>query len=552
MAVSTMIKIGGAVASSFTSATQIVKGGFLKIGDSIRDVKKKQEQLTSSPAMKNVGDTFVKTGQQAKHMASSVWGAASAFASVITKANAQTAEQVRLAKVLGVSGEAFGAWGGLANEAGCKANTVGDLMKKMNTNLGKPLKLGDNSAVTNSLKTIGLSFKDLENLSPEQKFKTVASAIKNLDDAQAAQSAANTLMGGDSGKLFSFLRSRKESVDELLDQQNKLNVLSDEGREGSLVYAQAMGRVSGVLSNATAEFSGLIGGALAPYIQEIGPRIAALFEEHRDDIKAFGAGLGEALPKIGEFAFGMLNVLSNVGSMIAWVADAVGGFGNVAAIVGGIMGAKFVYSGISMVQTMWSVGQAIAPIVSSVFPALIGGIRAVGLAVMANPIGAAIGLAVIAVGRLIFMWDELCKAFKSGGVLGALGKFFGVGGDDEEKEKKTAPSIPAKSPKTSSVGSAYAQSQPVQQQAVSKGTLPEGLPTSQKVRPADNVYTQPVPLNKVPLSSSASVESKQITDNRNVTINVYGAEGQNSHEIGEVVHAKFNDDSAALYDHAYA
>lgn len=703
---SAIIEIGGAVASSFKSVTQTVKGDFSEVGDSIRDLKKQQDMLEkfnpdqvrqagreyrtlkreadklerafkrvakptremerdmlksrraadkagssfkhqktkldalgnelldagvdthklaseqkrlaksldkakakmeamqkASSAMQNVGDTFAHTGQQAGRMAVGVGASVAAFTAGVTVVNTQTAEQVRLAKALGVSGEAFSAWGGLAKEAGFEADAVGDLMEEMSNKLGESKGLGEITPVTESLQMLGLAFEDLEGLSPEQQFKTIASAIKNLDDAQAAQSAADILMGGEANKFFGFLRTRKEGVNELLDQQKKLNMMTDEGREGALQYSQSVGRLGGVVSSAAGEFSGLIGGVLAPYVEDLAPKIGAMFDEHRDDIKVFGEGLGEALPKIGEFAFAMLNVLTTVGSTIGWVCDAVGGFGNMAGIVGAIIGAKFAYSGFMMAKSMWDVGNAVAPLVSARFPALISGIKAVGMAVMSNPIGLVIGAAVLAVGRLIYAWDDLKKSFLEGGIGSAIGTFFGFGDDEEDAEDKKdrkAPTPPKRQPPVV-VGDTYAQARrqtfvdqaPVSREEQDVQPLPDRLSpvvgrtvpqreASQSLPMASNTMGQaaqttesqpvikpvvhvapvipaqaqrrsvqqpaPMPLPPMMRQYQAPVETKQITDNRKITIYVQATEGQSPQEIAQAVHHEFATDSAALYD----
>lgn len=644
-----IIEIGGAVASSFKSVTQTVKGDFSEVGASIRNLKKQQDLLekfnpdqvreagreyrnlkreadklerafksTAKPtremerdmlkarraadkagsaykhqkakldalgnelkdagvdthklaseqkrlataldkaknkmeamrkanaAMQDVGEKFSHAGQQAGRMAVGVGATVAAFTAGVSVVNAHTAEQMRLAKSLGVSGEAFSAWGGLAKEAGFEADAVGDLMEEMTNKLGESKGLGEITPVTESLQMLGLAFADLENLSPEQQFETIGNAIKNMDDAQAAQSAADILMGGEANKFFGYLRTRKESVSELLKQQKQLNLMSDEGREGALKYSQSVGRLGGVVSSAAGEFSGLIGGVLAPYVADLAPKIGAMFEEHRDDIKAFGEGLGKALPKIGEFAFAMLNAMTSVGSAIGWVADAVGGFGNLAGIVGAIIGAKFVYSGVMMAQSLWAVGSAVTPLVTAAFPALIAGIKMVGVAFMTNPVGLAIGAIAIAIGVVYYKWDTLKKyfiagikllwrAFKyspigliirgigaaidmvtlkwdtlkktfTGGLIGKIAaKFFGIGGDGEGEAK----------------GGGVKQAQ-VPKQDLARMDLPKASTTN----------------------------SQQLADNRQYNITVHAAEGQNPQDVAQQVGSQV-DHSGILYDGVY-
>ncbi|KAF1076300.1 phage tail tape measure protein [Halodesulfovibrio sp. MK-HDV] len=640
-----IIEIGGAVASSFKSVTQTVKGDFSEVGDSIRDLKKQQDMLEkfnpdevrqagreyrnlkreadklerafkraakptrkmerdmlkarraadkagsaykhqkskldalgkelkdagvdthklaseqkrlaksldkakakmkamqkASAAMQDVGDKFSHAGQQAGRMAVGVGATVAAFTAGVSVVNAQTAEQVRLAKALGVSGEAFSAWGGLAKEAGFEADAVGDLMEEMTNKLGESKGLGEITPVTESLQMLGLAFEDLENLSPEQQFETISSAIKNMDDAQKAQSAADILMGGEANKFFGYLRSRKEGVKELLDQQKQLNLMSDEGRKGALKYSQSVGKLGNIVSSAAGEFSGLIGGVLAPYIEGLAPKIGAMFEEHRDDIKAFGEGLGKALPKIGEFAFAMLKVMTSVGNAINWVAEAVGGFGNLAGIVGAIIGAKYVYSGVKMANTMWEVGRSVLPLITTAFPGLIAGIKAVGVAFMTNPIGLAIGAIVIAIGLVYLKWDSLKQYFIAG--LKLLGRAFKyspigliVGGIASAIDTVI---VKWDALKKSLTGGMIGK---IAAKVFGVGGNAEGA--SKKSEAQRTQIKQDLPRMDLPTASTTN--SQQLADNRKYNITVHAAEGQNPQDVARQVGSHV-DDSGFLYD----
>ena len=456
-----MVEIGGAIAPSFDSVVQTVKGKLSTVGTYYSKLKEQQEKLSAIKGNKSVqqlGKAFASSANNAKTFTSGI-GFAINMGKKLASVNAITAGQASLAKSLGVSAKGLETWEGVAQEAGLKAGSVGKFMNEMSNKIGKSKQLGNGKPFGGALEKMGLSFKDIEKMSPEQKFKTITSALKKLDDADLAKSLGKQVFGGDSSQFVGHIRTLSGSMDEIYNKQAKQSLLTEEGRQGAEKYSEAMGGIGTVVSSASAEFSGLIGGALAPYVKTLAPKIGALFNEHRDDIKKFGKMLGEALPKIGEFAFTLLKVLTSVGSTVLSVIDAVGGFGTVAAIVGAVMTAKFAFSGYQMANSLWGIGKALAPLVSgalpylssmfmavgttissiasTVFPALIAGIKAVGLAVMSNPITAIIGLAVLAVGRLIYAWDDLKKSFKEGGILGAAATFFGIGGDDEEENKKT-------------------------------------------------------------------------------------------------------------------
>lgn len=481
-----------------------------------------------------VGEALNRTGQSFRNLAVGAGVAVGGLTTAITMTNQATARNENLARALGVSGEAFSAWAGLAKDAGFEADHVGDLIEEMTNKLGESKGLEETTPVKESLEMLGLSFQDIINLSPEQQFRAIAKAIKQLDDQQAAVSAADILMGGEANKFFGYLRSRKEGVDDLLDQQRKLNLLTNEGREGARKYNEAVGHFTTAIGSAASEVSGLIGGALAPYIKDIAPRVSAWMKNHRDEIKGFAVGIGKALPKIGEFVFGLLSVIQTVGSAVGSIASMVGGFENLFWIVGGAMAVKTIGNLLTFGHAVYSAGAALAPVISTALPGLVAGIKAVGVAVMSNPIGIIIGAAVLAVYRLITAWDELKKAFSVGGVWGAVKTFFGFGDSDEE-------------------GSSPTHDEEPQNPRKSKPSFPD-----KRENPGETALARREGPPKAEMQnqfSSVRHESKRV-DARQQTyhISIQAAEGQDPETIADIVLRKLNerrtDSSGLLYDGA--
>ena len=418
-----------------------------RLADEVDRTSKKLEHLHKVVgAGAGVGAALASTTHEVGRLAAGLGLAVGATGAALTMTNKATAEQVSLARAVGVSANEFDAWAGLAREAGFEADNVGDLMEEMNNKLGESAGLEEISAVKDSLQMLGLSFADIQDMAPEEQFRAIAKAIKETDDQQAAVSAADMLFGGEANKFFGYLRSRKEGVDTLLDQQKQLNLLTDEGRSGAHAYNTAFQRMTTVVGSAAREVAGLIGGALAPYVEEIAPKIGAYLKDHREDVVAFAKGIGEALPKIGAFASGLVSALSAVGSALSTVAGLLGGWENLAIVVGGLISSKLVLSMVTLGKSVFSLVTALAPLISTALPALAVGIKAVGAAVMANPIGIVIMGAVAAVYRLVTAWDELKKAFSVGGVWGAVKTFFGFGGDSESGAASASASAPTPAP----------------------------------------------------------------------------------------------------------
>ena len=380
----------------------------------------------------DVGGAFRTAAGAVARFGAVVGAGVGAVGAAVTMSNRLTAGQEALAQALGVSSEGFAAWGGLAREAGFDADHVGDLIEELNNKLGESAGLEEITPVTESLQILGLRFEELRDLAPEEQFRRVAEAVKGLGDHAQAVSAADILMGGEANKFFGYLRSRKEGVDELLSQQKRLNVLSAEGRAGAQAYNTAFARFSTVVASTGQEIAGLVGGALAPVVEEWGPRLADWVRENREGFAGIGDTVRGLIPAVVSFGRGMVSVFQGVATVVNWAAGAVGGFENLAVVLATVLGGKVALGAFNFGRSLYSAGAALWPIVSVGLPGLVTGIKAVGLAFAANPIGLVITGITLAVVRLITIWDDLKKSFAEGGVLGAVGRFFNVFGDDDE------------------------------------------------------------------------------------------------------------------------
>lgn len=415
------VKTAGSRFTTFVHETKKATASQKKISSSLQVTRNRLGKLGGAGRIKGIGNALRAGAVGAQKFAKGL-GFMATVGAKISNLNTMTASQARLAKSLGVSAKGLETWEGIASKAGLKAGGVGNIIKEMNDKFGRIKLSPKDDSFGSALDTLGLSLKEVEKLSPEQRMKTITSALTKMGDVDKAKSLSSQLLGGNAPQLISYLQATGKSLDEVYEKQAKQSLVTEEGRQGAVKYAKSMKDINSVVSSAATEFSGLIGGALEPYVATLAPKIGELFEAHRGDIKKFGAMIGEALPKIGEFAFTLLGVLTSVGSAILKVVDYVGGFGTVAAVVGSIMTAKFALSGYKMAQTIWSVGNAVAPLVTTAFPALIAGIKTVGVAFMTNPIGLAIGAIALAIGMVYVKWDSLKKYFVAG--LNVLGRVF--------------------------------------------------------------------------------------------------------------------------------
>ena len=122
-------------------------------------------------------------GGMLKKAALAVAGVTSAMAALTVIVNKTTGANIALAKSVGVSAEFLEAMGGVVRPLGFEMENVVDLVEEMNNKIGESAGLGQPiSGVTDSLKILGLEFKSLKELAPEDQFIQILDAAKNLED----------------------------------------------------------------------------------------------------------------------------------------------------------------------------------------------------------------------------------------------------------------------------------------------------------------------------------------------------------------------------------
>jgi len=284
-------------------------------------------------------------GGMLKHATAIVAGAATGLTALTAVVNQTTAANVALAKSVGVSSEFLGALSGVVAPLGFEFDNVVDLVEEMNNKMGESVGLGKPvSGVADSVKILGLEFKKLKDLAPEEQFIEILSAAKDLKNEQAAVSAVDMLMGGEANKILGFLRTQDESLLDLIKRQLQLNLLTEKGRQGAERFNKTFSELKTVANSAKQEFFGLIGEALSPLLETYADWIAANNDIIKAEIAKWADDIGRALAWL----------ISSFGWFIGKVKDvvnALGGMGNVLKLTAVAFGAMFGAKAIMAVQT---------------------------------------------------------------------------------------------------------------------------------------------------------------------------------------------------------
>ena len=283
---------------------------------------------TDSKSFKNATSALADLRDKSLALFTTVTSVATAFTGWATFVNHGTRETVNLAKAVGVSTETLQAFGGAVSAAGFNIDNVADLIEEMNNKLGESgASKEEITAVKDSLKMLGLEYKNIKELSPEEQFKKIADAALKLEDAQRASSAMDILMGGEASKMFGYLRRSGKSLDDIIQGFREISFETKESQAGAVEYTNAIGGIKKMFDSLGRFVAGEFGRKVAPVLKEFKEDILknkdAIIETSKvvlSGITAFIQGLGRAI--------------SFIVSKISAVINALGGFRRLAKIIG--------------------------------------------------------------------------------------------------------------------------------------------------------------------------------------------------------------------------
>ncbi|MBU0809613.1 MAG: hypothetical protein KKD30_05240 [Gammaproteobacteria bacterium] len=294
---------------------------------------------------------------------------------------------------------------------------------------------------------LGITVKDLRGTAGETEklLDLVQSRLGNIENDAAKQRIFDELFGGSGGEQMVAMLTQSREELEKLRQTARDNgaILSDEDIEQSRLYVRQMNE----LTNALQGIKNTVLSALLPTVNQWLGGIRELSKANREMITQ------QVLERMRQLWSG----LRAVGKAVAWAADQVGGFGNLAVMVAGLLAAKLVFSlimtGVAMVgltktavlfsasligpvlKGVVSCAGALLSLAARAIPAAIMGIRALSLALLTTPIGLIItGIAALAgaVYLIYRNWDGIAEWF--GGMWERVKAFFDRGIGDIAKD----------------------------------------------------------------------------------------------------------------------
>ncbi|MBP0047642.1 hypothetical protein H9C73_02745 [Marinobacterium sp. AK62] len=290
-----------------------------------------------------------------------------------------------------------------AERSGVSSKTLDTAMQRFTRRMSDAAK-GSGPAVK-ALDELGLSAEALASMTPDEALAVTADAMKGVENQSDRVRLAFALFDSEGVGMVNMLKDGSAGLQQLRkDARATGNVMSDQAFRDAEAFQDAALDVQSVMAG----FKNTIGSALMPVVTEMMGKFTTWMRSNRDLVVQFSeklaAGLRDALPVIGQTVTRLTSTAATIGSVTAKIADLVGGFDNLGIIIGTVFAGKAIFSVGMFAKSIWDFGAALVALAGG-FPAVIGGIKAIGLALMANPIGLIIGGIALVAGVLIAKWD---------------------------------------------------------------------------------------------------------------------------------------------------
>jgi len=229
---------------------------------------------------------------------------------------------------IGVSAEALSELKYAAEQGGGSFDDITSAISTMSNVLTKA-----SAKSGKMLESIGLSFADLEGLTPEKAFEKIGSALSDVDDAMLRTTAAQTLLGGSGAKLLPMLGSIKE----LRSEAKALGLtFSTDAASSAADLSTAFTRITSTIKSVMYS----IGSALAPTITDLANRIASVISTIKtwtDNNKPLILTIGKMIAGAALIGTGLVALGSTITIVGIAVSGLAAGLGMIATIAGAVL-----------------------------------------------------------------------------------------------------------------------------------------------------------------------------------------------------------------------
>jgi hypothetical protein len=228
----------------------------------------------SNDSLKKLGEAGKRIGAVFTKAALGIGAASAGLVTLAAIANKQQSLDFFKNKAVGISADFAENLGAYFSAVGLNAESVTNSVKSMNEVLGKN-SIQEMKKTGNALKALGLDFKEIQKMKPEEQFKAITSAAAGLANKQEAAAASAVLLGSDGQAMVAHLRETGKSATEAEKAMARLNMGTNRSEQGAIKMTAAMNGLSFISNTLKDTFFGLLGESLAPMIDKFNNWIIA-------------------------------------------------------------------------------------------------------------------------------------------------------------------------------------------------------------------------------------------------------------------------------------
>lgn len=282
----------------------------------------------------SVGTTALSTGLTAL---GSVTGASMAVQN--------TSEKVSLAQQYGVDYSTYASWDHGARSLGLDGEKVGDVIEEIRNKKGELSSAGEMKAYTEAMQEIGIDYKSLEGMAPEQLLYTITNGLSKIEDKEKRDHLADELGSGDIIKMMNAADAKGKTLQDVLEEKKSFSIITDEQAKKTQILTDSFGNFSRVATEAVSYVSTEFASAFLPELNNITSASVSFFKENKGEVKAYVQDLVQTTKSVASFLWEHREGLAVIGKFAAGLATLTAAVGTV----------KFLFSGLS---TVWNVGAA--------------------------------------------------------------------------------------------------------------------------------------------------------------------------------------------------
>lgn len=262
---------------------------------------------------KKAGSSFVSSLGSALTTGAAVIGAAATtmVGSVIagTKQLAEYGDNIdKMSQKFGISAQAYQEWDAVLQHSGTSIEAMKPAFKNL-ANLAT-----ENAA---AFKDLGLSEKDVANMSTEELFAATITGLQNMEEGADRTALATSLLGKAGMEMGALLNTSSEDTQKMIETVNALGgVLSDDAVKDAAAFQDALqdmntamtGMKNQLMAQFMPSFTTIMNGLTEIFAGDTGKGVKLV----KDGMVAIGQGIKDAIPKIFESGKQIVSTLLNL------------------------------------------------------------------------------------------------------------------------------------------------------------------------------------------------------------------------------------------------